>query len=151
MQARSFEDIYKDLFIQFLAAVPPWFTLDINQGVLTIHLGKSSPSAFAAEIYGVALGEDVRDDFKYNFGQHLLQAVLESLRCKAHGRQDIEVRMCRPSHALHACAAACARGRASRGALQRLPHVCMHACMNVRACRRTSSARARSRSTRTRT
>lgn len=97
MQESSFEVIYKDLFIQFLASVPPWFTLDINQGVLSIHLGRSSPtapqgpSAFAAEIYGVALGEDVRDDFKYNFGQHLLQAVLESLRCKASGRQDIEV------------------------------------------------------------
>lgn len=89
MQERSFEGIYKNLFIQFLASVPPWFTLDINQGVLTVHLAKMDPSTFAAEIYGVALGEDVRDDFKYNFGQHLLQAVLESLRCKASGRQDI--------------------------------------------------------------
>lgn len=91
LQERSFEGIYKDLFIQFLASVPPWFTLDINQGVLTVHLARASPSAFAAEIYGVALGEDVRDDFKYNCGQHMLQAVLESLRCKASGRQDIEV------------------------------------------------------------
>lgn len=91
MQGKSFEGIYKDLFISFLATVPPWFTLDINQGVLTIHLARTSPSAFAAEIYGVTLGDDVRDDFKYNFGQHLLQAVLESLRCKASGRQDIEV------------------------------------------------------------
>ena len=72
--------------------MPPWFTLDINQGVLTVHLSKTSPCAFAAEIYGIALGEDVRDDFKFNCGQHLLQAVLESLRCKASGRQDVDVR-----------------------------------------------------------
>jgi hypothetical protein len=91
VQDGSFESISKGLFIQFLASVPPWFTLDINQGVMSIHLAKASPSAFAAEIYGVVLGEGVRDDFKYN-GQHLLQAVLDSLRCKASGRQVINVR-----------------------------------------------------------
>jgi hypothetical protein len=63
VQDGSFESIYKDLFIQFLASVPPWFTLDINQGVLSVYAAKTSPCLFAAEVYGFALGEDVRDDF----------------------------------------------------------------------------------------
>lgn len=94
VQEDAFEEVYKAQFIAFLAAVPPWFTLDINQGVLTLRLARSDPSAFAAEVYGAALGEAVADDFKYNFGHNVLQAALTVLRCKAHGRADVDVCPC---------------------------------------------------------
>lgn len=97
VQDDAFEEVYKTQFIEFLAAVPPWFTLDINQGVLTLHLSASDPSAFAAEVYGAALGQAVADDFKYNFGHNVLQSALAVLRCKAQGRIDVDVRPCRHS------------------------------------------------------
>lgn len=92
VQDDAFEAVYKARFIEFLAAVPPWFTLDINQGVLTLHLAESQPSAFDAEVYGAALGQAVADDFKYNFGHHVLHSVLAVLRAKATNRADVDVR-----------------------------------------------------------
>lgn len=94
VQEDAFEEVYKAQFIEFLAAVPPWFTLDIKQGVLTLHLARSDPSAFAAEVYGAALGQAVAEDFKFNFGHSVLQSALAVLRCKAQGRADVDVRPC---------------------------------------------------------
>jgi hypothetical protein len=87
---QDFEVIFRQLFVTFLVTVNSWFQIDISQGIITLKLDENK--SFGAEVYAHSLGMDVADDVKYIYAYQLLHALLEGMRVKSMGRQELDVR-----------------------------------------------------------
>lgn len=96
---QDFETIYRCLFPGLLSTVPPWFTSDVQQGVLTLHM--TYPQAFSAELYAQAIGMACPDDVKLNYGHQLLTAMFTVWRLKCEGRPVDPAILCAPPDCVH--------------------------------------------------
>ncbi|XP_043462257.1 WD repeat-containing protein 48 [Leptopilina heterotoma] len=72
--------------------VPNWFNVDLKTGMLTIHLGQDENDCFSAWVSAkeTGLAEDDAVDQKVNYGNLLLQALLEQWWRPLHADDENE-------------------------------------------------------------
>ncbi|CAB0033638.1 unnamed protein product [Trichogramma brassicae] len=75
-----------------LVYVPNWFNIDLKTGMLTIHLGQDENDCLSAWVSAKETGliEDDSADTKVNYGNLLLQALLEHWWRPMHADDDMD-------------------------------------------------------------